>query len=99
MYCWDLFLIPSVLTFLFPVYKIRLSYRNDADLVFIVNRFHCSHRIREERESLRQIADRRKQLKNDEKLIAKEKKKEEKRQLAEYAKVRHADFRLFIPFF
>jgi len=45
-------------------------------------------RIREERESLRQIADRRKQLKNDEKLIAKEKKKEEKRQMAEYAKVR-----------
>ena len=44
-------------------------------------------RIREERENLRQIADRRKQLKNDEKLVAKEKKKEEKRALAEYAKV------------
>lgn len=94
------FLCIVEICFLFPVYlKIRLSYRNDADLVFIVNRFHRSHRIREERESLRQIADRRKQLKNDEKLIAKEKKKEEKRQLAEYAKVRHADFRLFIPFF
>jgi hypothetical protein len=45
-------------------------------------------RIREERETLKQIAERRKQQKNDEKLQAKEKKKEEKRVMAEYAKVK-----------
>lgn len=44
-------------------------------------------RIREERETLRQIADRRKQQKVDEKQLAKEKKKEEKRVLAETLKV------------
>jgi hypothetical protein len=44
-------------------------------------------RIREERETLRQIADQRKQQKVDEKLLAKEKKKEEKRVMAEYVKV------------
>ena len=44
-------------------------------------------RIREERESLRQFADRRKQQKIEEKQLAKEKKKEEKRAMAEYVKV------------
>ena len=44
-------------------------------------------RIREERETLRQIADQRKQQKVDEKQLAKEKKKEEKRVMAEYVKV------------
>lgn len=46
-----------------------------------------NYRIREERETLKQIAERRKQQKIDEKLQAKEKKKEEKRVMAEYAKV------------
>lgn len=44
-------------------------------------------RIREERENLRQLADQKKQQKVDEKLLAKEKKKEEKRVLAETLKV------------
>ncbi|XP_046463980.1 bromodomain adjacent to zinc finger domain protein 1A-like isoform X2 [Daphnia pulex] len=43
-------------------------------------------KIREERETLRQMADQRKQQKVDEKLLAKEKKKEEKRVMAEYVK-------------
>jgi len=43
-------------------------------------------KIREERESLRQFADRRKQQKIEEKQLAKEKKKEEKRAMAEYVK-------------
>ena len=51
-------------------------------------------RIREERETLRQIADQRKQQKVDEKQLAKEKKKEEKRVMAEYVKV----MSLFIRF-
>lgn len=52
----------------------------------ILNKIFYS-RIREERESLRQIADKRKQQKVDEKQLAKEKKKEEKRVLAETLKV------------
>lgn len=46
-------------------------------------------RIREERENLRLIADQRKQQKVDEKQLAKERKKEEKRVMAEYVKVSH----------
>lgn len=57
--------------------------------VVIYYLFCCASRIREERESLRHLADRRKQQKLDEKKLANEKKKEEKRAMAEYVKVLH----------